>query len=206
MTRLELAQKYAKGIGIEIGSSHKPWPNPHNASVDYIEKRSLDILIKEAPEEARKNIPNNIFIEDGTLCASRADSHYDFIASSHVFEHLRNPILALQNWVRILKPGGHLIFAIPEKTQTFDKDRSLTPFEHMVKDYIYPGNDDSHYDETHPGNNEIKKIRPEIHFHVWTKETLKEHFILFCKIFDLQMLEFEFVSFEVLLVLKKGGK
>jgi SAM-dependent methyltransferase len=44
-----------------------------------------------------------------------ADNSLDFVHSSHCLEHLRDPIIALENWVRILKPGGHLICLIPDE-------------------------------------------------------------------------------------------
>jgi SAM-dependent methyltransferase len=42
------------------------------------------------------------------------DAHYDFAAASHVLEHLRNPIAALHEWSRILRPGGKLILFLPD--------------------------------------------------------------------------------------------
>jgi SAM-dependent methyltransferase len=44
-----------------------------------------------------------------------ADETYDFVFSSHCLEHVHDPQEALQNWFRILKPGGHLIVAIPDE-------------------------------------------------------------------------------------------
>lgn len=52
---------------------------------------------------------------DAQLMESVKDSTYDFLVSSHCLEHLIDPYIALQNWIRIVKPGGHLIFTIPEE-------------------------------------------------------------------------------------------
>jgi len=43
------------------------------------------------------------------------DAQYDFVHSSHCLEHSRTPEVALKNWLRILKPGGHLVVLIPEE-------------------------------------------------------------------------------------------
>ncbi len=43
------------------------------------------------------------------------DGVYDFVHSSHCLEHLRDPLEALRNWMRILKPGGHLVIMIPDE-------------------------------------------------------------------------------------------
>jgi SAM-dependent methyltransferase len=43
------------------------------------------------------------------------DSQFDFVLSSHCLEHLRDPFVGIENWFRILKPGGHLVVTIPEE-------------------------------------------------------------------------------------------
>ncbi len=40
---------------------------------------------------------------------------YDTVYSSHCLEHMRDPIEALLNWWRVLKPGGYLIVAVPDE-------------------------------------------------------------------------------------------
>jgi SAM-dependent methyltransferase len=44
-----------------------------------------------------------------------ADDSLDFVFSSHCLEHINDPHEALVNWMRILKPGGHLIVAVPDE-------------------------------------------------------------------------------------------
>lgn len=63
-----------------------------------------------------------------------ADNSFDFVHSSHCLEHLHNPMLAMNNWLRILKPGGHLICLIPDEDlyeqgvfpSTFNSDHKHT--------------------------------------------------------------------------------
>lgn len=43
------------------------------------------------------------------------DETYDTVFSSHCLEHLLNPHIALQNWWRVLKPAGYLIFTVPDE-------------------------------------------------------------------------------------------
>jgi len=52
---------------------------------------------------------------DAELMASIADNTFDFVHSSHCLEHMLNARNALENWVRILKPGGHLVCLIPDE-------------------------------------------------------------------------------------------
>jgi SAM-dependent methyltransferase len=52
---------------------------------------------------------------DAELMETSADNVFDFVHSSHCLEHMRDVKNALANWIRILKPGGHLICIIPDE-------------------------------------------------------------------------------------------
>jgi SAM-dependent methyltransferase len=52
---------------------------------------------------------------DAELMESVGSNVFDFVHSSHCLEHTRNPQIALDNWLRILKPGGHLVCLIPDE-------------------------------------------------------------------------------------------
>lgn len=77
---------------------------------------------------------------DAQLLASIADSSMDFVHSSHCLEHMRDPREALHNWLRVLKPGGHLIVIIPDEDlyeqgvfpSTFNIDHKWTFTLHKV--------------------------------------------------------------------------
>ena len=43
------------------------------------------------------------------------DESFDFVYSSHTLEHVGDAALALRNWYRIVKPGGHLIVFVPDR-------------------------------------------------------------------------------------------
>ena len=71
---------------------------------------------------------------DAQYLESIADNSYNFVHSSHCLEHMVNPHIALQNWIRILKPGGHIIVMIPDEDlyeqdifpSTFNSDHKWT--------------------------------------------------------------------------------
>ena len=52
---------------------------------------------------------------DAQFMESVEDNTYDFVVSSHCLEHINDPIEAFKNWIRICKPGGHIVITVPEE-------------------------------------------------------------------------------------------
>jgi SAM-dependent methyltransferase len=52
---------------------------------------------------------------DAQYLAGVPDQALDFVHSSHCLEHMYHPGIALENWLRVLKPGGHLICIVPDE-------------------------------------------------------------------------------------------
>jgi len=86
------------------------------------------------------------FIADATDLAQLKDATYDFVLSSNCLEHVANPIKALTEWRRILKPNSALILVLPNKDSNFDHRRPITSFEHLLEDF---NNEISEKDLTH---------------------------------------------------------
>lgn len=61
---------------------------------------------------------------DAQYVETLGDEVYDFVYSSHLLEHLVNPDVALGNWWRVLKPGGHLILYVPDR-ELYEKKKTL---------------------------------------------------------------------------------
>jgi ubiquinone/menaquinone biosynthesis C-methylase UbiE len=61
------------------------------------------------------------------------DESEDFIISSHVIEHFPDPIKALKEWYRIIKPGGYIFIIAPHKERTFDKDKKRTTLQELIQ-------------------------------------------------------------------------
>lgn len=62
----------------------------------------------------------NVFVYDVTHGDAQTlrnvpGESFDFLYSSHCLEHLRNPQEALGNWIRVVKPGGHLVINVPDE-------------------------------------------------------------------------------------------
>jgi len=88
--------RFCQGKGIDIGCGSPKGPNP------------VDVL---------RGVIDTWDIEQGdaTFMLGVPDDHYDFAYSSHLIEHLDRPDIAVQNWLRIVKPGGFLILFGPHR-------------------------------------------------------------------------------------------
>jgi SAM-dependent methyltransferase len=75
------------------------------------------------------------FIREATDLHGIADDRYDFVLSSHSLEHTADPVKALKEWTRIVKPGGAIMILLPDYRRTFDHRRKPTGVEHMLEDY-----------------------------------------------------------------------
>ena len=59
----------------------------------------------------------------------------DFVLSSHVLEHMSNPLQALREWHRVLKANGYLLLVLPQGSRTFDHKRKTTSWAHLLADF-----------------------------------------------------------------------
>lgn len=70
------------------------------------------------------------------------DDNYDFLVAVDVFHTLPNPLRALLNWSRVVKPRGLLYITLPAA-----RNAVSAPLEHLIADYLRPSTDRdlSHY-------------------------------------------------------------
>ena len=91
---------------------------------------------------------------NGQLLADLIDNSYDTVFSSHFLEHIADPLEGLLNQWRVLRPGGYLIFVLPDEdeyergcfpsllnpdhkhTFTISKDATWSPTSRNVIDLI----------------------------------------------------------------------
>jgi SAM-dependent methyltransferase len=124
-----------KGLGIEIGAHRLPVPGISPVYIDrFVEFAGEPCLVDVVSDAIHLPFP------PGSL---------DYIVSSHLIEHLPNPLLALQEWHSLLKKGGVLYMVVPDARFTFDHMRERTSLEHLVEDYERGCNecDPTHIDE-----------------------------------------------------------
>jgi SAM-dependent methyltransferase len=93
--------------------------------------------------------PGRQFLREAVDLSGIADSTYDAILSSHCLEHVANPLATLREWLRVTRPGGHLLIVLPDPARTFDHRRQITSLDHLVSDFqAHRAEDDlTHLDE-----------------------------------------------------------
>jgi SAM-dependent methyltransferase len=79
--------------------------------------------------------PGRRFIAEAADLRSIPSEKYDFVLSSHMLEHTANPLRALVEWRRVLKPGGALVLVVPAGDGAFDHQRPITTMSHLVEDF-----------------------------------------------------------------------
>lgn len=185
---------YFKGRGLEIGPLHEPFPSSKEMSMRYVDLHYKEQLQEKYASDSNVNvnqIPQIDFIGTAEEVPTN-DKYFDFVLTSHVLEHTCNPGRAIEEWLRVTKPGGHVFFVIPDKRFSFDRHRAETPLEHFIEDFeirvkqIELG----HYQDYVHGVEwlERKMINPEevgkrakekflaqenTHVHVWTHDSFK---------------------------------
>lgn len=88
---------YFAGVGLDIGCGYDKMSALNFPRVTNID--GYDQCLGNGNAEHLADIPDN---------------SYDFIVSSHCLEHMQSPEIALSNWIRVTKPGGHLVITIPD--------------------------------------------------------------------------------------------
>lgn len=75
------------------------------------------------------------FINEASYLKDIKDGQYDFLLASHCLEHCANTLKTVEEWLRVIKPGGYILLILPDKRYTFDHKRNVTSFEHILGDF-----------------------------------------------------------------------
>jgi SAM-dependent methyltransferase len=125
----------AKGKGLEIG----PGPKPRILNSQVASVRYLEMLTQE--EWARDDVKNKYGTSEadwsqyilGTASSIPVDdASLDFIFSSHVFEHLANPLGHLVHWRSKLKDGGVVLAIVPDMRSCKDYTARTSTLDELV--------------------------------------------------------------------------
>lgn len=112
----------ATALGVEIGAHVLPVPQVTPIYVDRVRTYVGDACKIDVQADG-----GALPFPDGSI---------DYVCSSHVLEHLPNPIAGLLEWHRVLRPGGLLYLVVPDRRHTFDISRDTTSAAHLKADFL----------------------------------------------------------------------
>lgn len=148
--RRHLAGRYLEGDGLEVGALHLPLSLPRGARARYVDRMRVADLRAHYPELDEYELVTPDFIDDGEALTSVPSGSMDFVIVNHLIEHCQDPIGALLSHARVLREGGILYLAAPDRRRTdFDRDREETSLEHLLRDHEQgpEGSRSKHYEE-----------------------------------------------------------
>lgn len=124
-------------LGIEVA----PWFAPIASKATGYNVRILDVFDRPGLIEHAKTDPYNVdrdmsgveevdyvgsATEIATIIPPLEHGTFHYVVSSHNFEHLPNPIKFLQGCAKVLRQGGILSMAVPDRRGCFDYFRPNT--------------------------------------------------------------------------------
>ncbi len=177
---------YLSGKGLEIGPLHRPMVRHEKMDIDYLDRHTVAELKVKYSELGDIPLVEPHIIDDAETLETVPSAKYDFVIAAHVIEHMKNPLGALEQWMRVLKPGGLLYLVVPDKRATFDCPRMRTLLYHMVLDYLRPSRerDFDHYleysvlvdgkrhEEAFTNAEKLAAADHPIHFHVFLPQDI----------------------------------
>lgn len=192
-----LAHRYLDDLkGIEIGgSAHNPFNLPNCINVDYTD--SMTTIFKEAEYEmCGEKLPVDVVAYGENLPFE--DESYDYVISSHVIEHIFDPIAAMKEWARVIKTGGYIFTIAPIKELVPGEERPITTLQELI---------DRHEGRLKPENvkmseNEHWEVQPGDLPPKYVHEILNNHETGHFTVFDLALF-IEMCNYINLLVVKK---
>jgi hypothetical protein len=126
--------------GLELGPLDRPLLSNKRANVHYVDRDTWEGLVAEFSAHGHESTCNSQAIartdvvwRDGASLAECVRRTYDFCLASHVIEHAPNMIDWLNQLTAVLREGGLINLAVPDKTRTFDHRRKPTTPAQLIE-------------------------------------------------------------------------
>lgn len=132
---------FASQVGLEIGALNKPIVTPDMGNIRYVDHASTEDLKQKYANDP--NVDIDAIVQVSYIWGAQTlpelvgdDAPFDYVIASHVIEHVPDLIGWLKEIHAVLKPGGVLSLAIPDKRFCFDYCRQLTRTADVVEAYL----------------------------------------------------------------------
>lgn len=136
-----LRQIEKTGKGLEVGPSYNPVaPKSEGWNIDvadYLDAENLRSKYAAWNVDGSKiETVDHVIGPDGLFATIGLASEYDFIIASHVIEHTVDFIGFLQDCEKMLKSGGILSLAVPDKRYCFDILKPLSTTGQVLEAHL----------------------------------------------------------------------
>ncbi|BBD97384.1 methyltransferase domain-containing protein [Sphingobium amiense] len=125
------------GLGLEIGGGYNPLTQgPNVRHLDQADQETLrQKFAVEGADPAK--VPYIDYVWNGTSYPELVgEDRFDWIVASHVIEHMPCLVTFLQQCFTILKPGGILSLAVPDKRYCFDHYRPSSGLARVIDTHL----------------------------------------------------------------------
>ncbi|OYT93150.1 MAG: methyltransferase [Burkholderiales bacterium PBB3] len=141
----------ANQSGLEIGALCRPIVAPERGPVRYVDHMDTAGLRGKYAVDPNVDVDKIVDVSfvwgEHTLPEAVGDERFDYVVASHVIEHVPDTVGWLREIAAVLKPGGILSLAIPDKRFTFDARRENTTFAALIESHLLG--------RRHPGFREV---------------------------------------------------
>ena len=139
-TKLLSGLDLARQQGAEIGALASPLVSRADGPVVYIDHADTDTLKRKYASDPTIDIDaivnvDAIWGENTIQEALGENKKLDYIVASHVVEHVPDLVSWLQELNSVLKPGGAIRLAVPDKRFCFDYLRQETQLSNVLAAY-----------------------------------------------------------------------
>lgn len=174
------------GQGVEVGPGPKPQITPDRRThVKYVEQATPDQWQKLYGKDAKVLVDPSLwqhYVVGNADNIPAQPNSLDFIFSSHVIEHLANPLGHFAYWASLLKKGGVVAAVIPDKGGCKDYVFEPSTTDELISEFRHGSMQPTlaHYErwakwrapKTNPA--ELLASGRSIHVHFYTPESMQE--------------------------------
>lgn len=116
---------------LEFGPLDRPLVAPDEARVAFVDHAPRALLVEKYRNDPAVDVDRlpeieHVIPDNDLTPIIDAGARFDLVVACHVFEHLPNPLLWLDQVATLLDPEGALLLVVPDRRFTFDIARRPT--------------------------------------------------------------------------------
>ena len=142
MHRLELLRSFIRTdeIGLEIGPSHSPVA-PKSAGycveiVDHLDQEGLKLKYAATGNADAIEVVDWVWKGGSYAELIGKQAYYDYVIASHVIEHTTDFVGFIKDCAKLLKPGGRIVLAVPDKRYCMDVFRPESGIGNIIDAHV----------------------------------------------------------------------